>query len=131
MKLFNVAASLNDVGRTSHIFGPRLEILSLPWYTVLVKGTLNSVCLLRLQGLISLWLNKLLKILGAHPDFTLYISIASDQILLWWIGTDPSFPWSSSYDYFLSLYIGRRHLSWRLLIFVLFLRPWHIQTNEQ
>ena len=46
--LFNKTVSLNDVRRISHIFRPRHETFSLPWCTVLVKGTLKSGRVIRL-----------------------------------------------------------------------------------
>ena len=47
-------------------------------------------------GLISLWLNNSLEILGVYLDFTLYIFVASAWIFQWWIKTDASVFRSSS-----------------------------------
>ena len=51
LKLPNETASLNDAVRISHIFGPRCKILSLPWYIVLVKGTLTQDVFLNCRDL--------------------------------------------------------------------------------
>ena len=54
------------------------------------------------------------------------ISIARDWIFLMWLQTEPSVSSSSENDYCLLLWMIRKHLSWSLFIFILFVWMWHI-----
>ena len=73
----------------------------------------------------------LVLIVGEMPWYILHILMVSVLRFLSWIETELSISSSSSTDYFLSLYIKRRHLSWSLFVLLFFVRLWHIQTNWQ
>ena len=65
------------------------------------------------------------------PLNTLNNSTVSVLRFLWGIETDQSFSKRSLKDDFLSLWIKRRHLSWRRFMLLLLVRLWHIQKSWQ
>ena len=77
--------SFNFWGYQSPNFDTKKEADSIPWYTVLIRGTIKC---LRLQLLPSCNLNTSLIIWGAVSSTVLYNSMARTCIFLWWIETE-------------------------------------------
>ena len=78
---------LNSIGKTSHIFDPKLDIVSEPYMTVLNLLPWSAVLFLRLQ-LLNFWENSSVNISGAMLFFTLNISYV--RVWRWCIVTDLS-----------------------------------------
>ena len=67
----------NSAGKISHIFGPKLDIVSEPYMPVLILLPCSAVLFLRVQ-LLSFWGNISVNISGAMLFFASNISYARD-----------------------------------------------------
>ena len=113
------------------MFGPKSDKLPVPLYTDLTKGLENRELYLRLYWGWSFNLKISCIWGGARFSLTLNISVARILTFLSWIETEPSFSKSELNDGRLSLHVILKHLSWRLLILLLFSQLWHIQISTQ
>ena len=118
-------------GKMFQILGPRNEILSDPWYTVLTGGIVNWEFFLRSYYCLFLCSKSSVRIKGDRSFFILYISVARIWRFRLWTETEPSFSISVSNDDCLSEYIIRKqHLS-SLFILPLLARLWHDYPRGQ
>ena len=113
------------------ILGPRNEILSEPWYTVLIGGIVNREFFLRSQCYSFICSKSSVTIKGHRLFFILYISVARIWRFRMWTETEPSFTNRVSNDDCLLEYIIRKQRSCSLFILPLLARLWHIHTRGQ
>ena len=98
-------------GKMFQILGPRNEILSDPWYTVLIGGIVNWEFFLRSQCCSFLCSKRSMTIKGDRSFFVLYILVAKIWRFWLWTKTEPSFSNSVSNDDCLWEYIIRKQRS--------------------
>ena len=131
LKVSMLLAFFNLSGNMFQILGPRNEILSYPWYTVLIGRIVNWEFFLRWQCCSFLCSKSSVSIKGDRSFFILYISVARIWRFRLWTETEPSFSNSVSNDDCLSEYIIRKQRSCSLFILPLLARLWHIHTRRQ
>ena len=117
-------------GKIFEILGPRNEIHSKPWYTVLIGVIKNWELFMSSQCCLFLCLKSSVTIKGDKPFFILYISVARIWRFRWWTETEPSFSNNVSNDDCLSEYIIHKQCSCNLFILPLLARLWHIHTRR-
>ena len=117
-------------GKMFQILGPRNEILSDPWYTVLIGGIVNWEFFLRSQCCSFPCLKSSVIIKGDRSFFILYISVARIWRFQLWTKTEPSFSNSVSNNDCLSEYIIRKQRSCSLFILPLLAQLWHIHKGD-
>ena len=115
-------AFLNLSCKMFQILGPRNEILSDPWYTVLIGVMVNWELFLRSQCRSFLCSKSSLTII-------LYTSVARIWRFRFWTETVASFSSCVSNDDYLSEYIIRNQRSCSLFILPLLARLCHIHTR--
>ena len=118
-------------GKMFQILGTRNEILSDPWYTVLIGDMVNWEFFLRSQCCSFLCPKSSVTIKGGRSFFVLYISFARIWRFRLWIETEPSFSYRVSTNDCLSEYIIPKQRWCRLFILLLLARLWHIHTRRQ
>ena len=102
-------------GKMFPILGPRNEILSDPWYTVLTGGIVNWKFFLWSYYCSFLCSKSSVRIKGDRSFFILYISVARIWRFRLWTETEPSFSNSVSNDERWSKYIIPKQRSRSLL----------------
>ena len=120
----------NSVRKMSHIFGPKLDIVSEPYMTVLILLPCSVVLFLRLQ-LLYFWGNISVNISGTMFFFTLKMSYARVCKLRWCVITDLSFSKSSEKLDEKSLYTKLSALLCNPLMQLFNVLLWFIQTKGQ
>ena len=122
-KCFNLS------GKMLQILGPRNEILSDRWCTVLIGSIVNWEFFLRSQCCSYLCSKNYVTIKGDGSLFILYFSVA--RIWRFGLWTKISFSNSVSNDDCLSEYIVHKQRSCSLFILSLLARLWHIHARGQ
>ena len=105
LKVSILLAFFNLSGKMFQILGPRNEILSNPWYTVLIRGIVNWEFFLRSQCCSRLFSKSYMTIKGDRSFFISYISVARIWRFPLWTETEHSFSSSISNDDCFSEYI--------------------------
>ena len=131
LKYSMLLAFFNLSGKMFHMLGRRNEILSDPWYSVLIGGMVNREAFLRTYCYSSLCSKSSVTIKGDSSFFILYISVAKIWRFRLWTETEPTFYKSVSNVDCLSEYIICKQRSCSLFILPLLARLWRIYKRGQ
>ena len=78
LKVYKLSMSFQSTGSMFRIFGPKDEILSLPWYTDLTSGLENLEIYLKLHQLLLFCVKISFRIVGDRFLLSRNISLARD-----------------------------------------------------